>query len=190
MAERMRKKIVGHALRWVDSARPGDTFTIWWLEPEGSVYPAKRHRLTMPTLAIPAYAAREKFATSAVTEVEGVFKRLPHNVSRTRILDSVAYIGGTSAGYWSLSIYSDLQEDSPGWDDRDVLGEDDATLLQFMLAVCPAVRHPPTEVALISWPGRPPGTLDAVSLHRRYRDLFAEFFSRWAPEATIRIESI
>ena len=70
VTERMRMRVFDAARRWIETARPGDEFSVWWLTPEGSPYPADRRTLTMPALKVPAYASREAFADEAMNTLE------------------------------------------------------------------------------------------------------------------------
>ena len=92
---------------------------------------------------------------------------------------------------WNLSVYSDLDQDSELYNRAlsESQGEDDAAVVLAMLSICSPPRIAPNQIRINSWPGiiRNRG---AVREHQENRQLFEAFFKAWAPEATIKIESI
>ena len=190
VTERMRMRVFDAARRWIETARPGDEFNLWWLTPEGSPYPADRRTLTMPPLTVPAHASRDAFSDEAMNTLEDWLGQLPQGVQRTRLLESLYYIASTEDHGWAITILSDLREDSPSWNSVRASNADDAGLVKAMLELCPTVTIPPVSVSLVSWPGIVNGNQDGIKEHEHARRLFTQFFERWAPEAEVRLSSI
>jgi hypothetical protein len=189
---RMRAQVLGDARTWVHTAPSGSSFTVWWLSTEGVAYPAQRMTFTMPPLKVPAHRHRQRLAEQFEHQLTELFGRLPHGVSRTRLLESLYYIGSTADGKWRLGLLTDLQQDSESWDAiesrLDAIGNDD--VVTHMLDLCPNVPIPPSEVVLHTWPGLMTQRRAGIHEHQRYRALFRAFFSLWAPGAEVRLGSL
>lgn len=188
----VRAQVLQDVGEWVRTAPSGSAFTIWWLTPEGAAYPAQRVSLTIPPLKVPAHRHRQRLAQDFERRVVELFEQLPRSVRRTRLLESLFYIGSIADGAWHLTVYSDLQQDSEPWDPlrRRLDTIDDAEIVTTMLTICPSVDVPPAQVALRSWPGLVTKHQAGLQEHVRYRALFREFFARWAPAATVRVDAI
>jgi len=188
----IRAQVIQDVGEWVRTAPSGSAFTIWWLTPEGAAYPAQRISLTMPPLEVPAHRHRQRLAQDFQRRVTELFEQLPRGVRRTRLLESLFYIGSIAGGAWQLTVYSDLQQDSEPWDPirKRLETIDDTEVVTTMLTICPSVDVPPAQVVLRSWPGLVTQRRAGLHEHRRYRALFREFFARWAPTATVRVDAI
>lgn len=192
VAPRVREEVLQDVQHWARTAASGSVFTIWWLASEGSAFPAERMSLTMPALQVPAHRHRQRLEREFQERVTQLLQQLPSHVPRTRLLESLFYIGSTTMGPWRLTVYSDLQEDSEAWDEvRAHLGaREGAKLVSAMLTICPSVEVPPSEVALRSWPGLVTAHRAGIREHQRDEALFRAFFARWAPKATVHMEAI
>lgn len=189
---RIQEQVLEQTRTWVRTAPSGSALTIWWLSSEGAPYPAQRMTLKMPPLEVPAHRHRQRIVQHFEHEVSEVFEQFPRAVRRTRLLESLFYIGSTADGQWQLTIYSDLQQDSENWDTvrrrLEVLPDDD--VVTQMLAICPPIAVPPSEVMLRTWPGLVTARRAGIHEHQRYRTLFQAFFSHWAPSASVRMGAI
>lgn len=189
VAERMRARVLQEVQNWIKTANPEDEFAVWWLTKEGSAYPAAYKALKMPPLQIPAYASRQAFANETMSKIENWLDELPHGVQKTRLLEAIYFIGSTEDLPWSLTILSDLREDSRSWDSIQAAGSKDSGLVKSMLELCPTVRVPPVTVSLVSWPGLINGS-GGIKEHQDARRLFMQFFKQWAPDAEVSVMSM
>lgn len=183
-----KEYVLQTAQNWVKTAMPAEEFSIWWFSKTGHPFPAEHHSITMPSLSVPAYTARERFIQEALASLDSLFDAVPRKVNQSPLLESICLIALTRDEPWHLTIHSDLRPDSPTWNAR--IRNTDEELINVMLDLCPPVRMPPYEVLVLAWPGIVARGQDAVQQHRRYRDLFARFFRRWSPEAIVTIRSL
>ncbi len=192
LASLIRADVLHDVRDWVALAPSGSSFTIWWLTPAEAAYPAERLTLTVPPLQVPANEYRQHLARGFFGQVSALFNQLPRDVQRTRLLESLFFIGSVASSPWGLTVYSDLQEDSRAWDavSGRVRDDDDASIVSAMLTVCPAVRSPPADVELRSWPGLLSRGRAGLREHQHYEALFKAFFAQWAPGTSVREDAI
>lgn len=191
----LNQEAQGHildALRdWSKTASPADNFILWSFSETGSgSHPAHRRTLTMPSLSVPAYAARQRFASEAVITLEAWFDEIPQGTKHTPLLETIFFIGLAQNEPWRLVIYSDLQQDSPTWNKQHHNSYDEEALLDRMLELCPTVTIPPVSVSLKAWPGIAARGRDPIKEHQHDRYIFQQFFDRWSPEASVDITSL
>ena len=144
----------------------------------------------MPSLSVPAYAARQRFASEVVTKLEAWFEEMPQGTTHTPLLETIFFIGLAQNGPWNLKIFSDLNQDSPTWKKTSQKPKDEEALLNRMLELCPVVETPPVSISVHTWPGIVGKGRDAVKEHLEDRRMFERFFVRWSPSARVDIRSL
>ena len=105
-----------------------------------------------------------------------------------KLLEFLQLISSMQSTKWQLSIYSDLRQDSPGWDSKAEL-EDSEEIVLAMLELAPKPRVSPISVTLVTWPGIHRGKA-AINRHAKDREVFEIFFKTWGPEVEVIINSI
>lgn len=190
--QRIERHVREDARVWTQGALPGDQLVVWWLTRQDAAYPADREIITMPALRIPAHVHRLHIAKATLQQLEHALQNLPKRVKRTRLLEAIYYIASTQNKPWTLTLYSDLQEDSEQWDAalKTIGRNDEDELVGEMLKICPGVNSPPEEILLRSWPGLVGRNRAGIKEHERSRVLFRHFFEQWAPEARVSLVAI
>lgn len=177
------------ALDFAKTNRPGDRFELYWFMPESSKHFIGEKSWRMPPLHPPAYKARKNFGERIKRDIHETFKDLPTNVSRTRILEAIHQIASAQDGPWSLIVLSDLNQDSPGWDEHgNALDGNPEIAIGAMLDLCPnkKVRNLPFKIELVTWPGLVRGRVD-VQGHNNNKSNFGGFLEVWSPDSDVQI---
>jgi len=185
---RIRESALASFEEWSARATPGDRFTLWWLAPTRSAFPAAHRGWVMPHLEAPAHRSRQVVATQLREQVRDAFEHLPTGVATTPLLESIYYIGSTQAtsnsGSWRLDLFSDLHQESARWSSLEpTRGASAQTVASSMLKLSPLVEVPPREVRVYAWPGLI-GRQVNVEQFAKDRAAFTHFFETWSPQAS------
>ncbi len=185
---RIRESALASFEKWSARATPGDRFTLWWLAPTRSAFPAAHRGWVMPHLKAPAHRSRLVIAKQLREQVHDALERLPAGVATTPLLESIYYIGSTQAtsnsGSWRLDLFSDLHQESARWSSlQPTRGASAQTVASSMLKLSPLVEVPPREVRVYAWPGLI-GREVNVEQFARDRAAFTRFFETWCPQAS------
>jgi hypothetical protein len=190
--QRVRDQVAQQLASWVTTAQGGEKFNVWWLTPTGAPYPADRHSFVMPPLRVPAHVHRARVSAELQAELAEALDALCYRVKTTPLLEAMYYIGSTRHGHWSLTVFSDLQQDSPAWHAaiRHLSTGSDEEIVSAMLSICPVAETPPFEVSVFSWPGLVGKHQTSINQHGRHSTLFRLFLGAWAPDAGVHMMPI
>lgn len=180
----MRTQMRGIGADWVHAALPNDALSVWWFTEEGNPYPATMVRFVMPALHVPAHLHRKRISNELEDSLARWTERVP-SVNQTPLLESMYFIGTTRNERWSLTIFSDLQEDSRRWRAMGK-GKD----VERMMELCPPVSLPPDTIRVWSWPGLRSKDESNLEDYEMLREEFRVFLKKWAPNAYIEMKSL
>ncbi len=193
LAEEVRDRIHRGVLEdvdaWLKGSMPGDRLEIWWFLPSGSNYPVGSHPLIMPELSPPAHIHRREISKAILDEVQKVLSHLPAQVTVTPLLESLYFIASNQHQPYSVTLYSDLAQDSPHWNTMKRRCEEEG-LLDLMLEFCPTVLQSPQKIALVSWPGIAREGQNSVHVHVSNRKLWRRFLESWSPSTSLVMHSL
>ena len=177
-------------IEFAEQAGSGKEITVWWLTPGGSTYATEYAVFKMPRLEFPANLNRTGAIDEMKMKVDRTLLELPRDVKATKLLEALFLIGSVQHEPWSITILSDLRQESRTWR-RLSQGKTEEELVEVMMnmAGTPVVR--PSAVTLATYPGlSPKGQEMAMVEHIQNRDLFVKFLEQWAPGVKPKLKTI
>jgi len=182
---RIHEAVTDRSRSWVLQGQPGDNLSLWFFAPGNSPFPAYKRTWKLPTWKAPANRHRKVVAGEILAEIRDALLEMPAGTNQTPLLESIHYVAATKSAGWELVLFSDLHQDSGRWKRlRPSKGADPSESITGMLELCPPVQVPPERIRVFAWPGFVGRSID-VEQYEHDRAVFAEFFSRWAPTATV-----